>query len=89
MKTRTTTGAAIVIAALAFATPAYAVSGEFDNMCAEGLAVHKQIQTDCAINGQVGGKTLCFGSEEAKSDFMQHPEANLKEAQKYYSSLKG
>lgn len=81
--------AAVAVFALGFATAAYAVSGEFDNMCAEGLAMHKEIQTDCAISGQVEGKTLCFGSEQAKSDFMKDPKANLKEAQKFYSSVKG
>ena len=89
MRRNTITRAAVVVLALGFATAAYAVSGEFDNMCAEGLAMHKEVQTDCAISGQVEGKTLCFGSEQAKTDFMKDPGANLKEAQKFYSSLKG
>ena len=35
-----------------------AAKGEFDNMCAEGLALHKQIHTDCSVNGEYKGKTL-------------------------------
>ena len=36
---------------LALATGALAVTGEFNNMCAEGLALHKEIKTDCSIHG--------------------------------------
>jgi YHS domain-containing protein len=60
-------------------------AGEYDNMCTMGLAMGKDIQTDCSINGVIGGKTYCFGSEEAKTEFMKAPEANLAKAQAYYS----
>ena len=43
--------------ALGVATSAYAATGEFGNMCAEGLAQHKQIKTDCSISGSYQGKT--------------------------------
>jgi len=39
----------------------------------------------CSINGQIGGKTYCFGSQEAKTEFMKNPEGNLAKAQAYYS----
>jgi len=71
--------------ALGLATAALAATGEFDNMCAEGLSQHKQIKTDCAINGQVDGKTYCFGNEEAKTMFMKDPQGHLAKAQAYYS----
>ena len=74
---------------LGLTSSAYAVTGEFNNMCAEGLALHKQIKTDCAINGEVNGKTYCFGSEQAKTDFMKNPTANVKKAEKFYSKLNG
>ena len=51
---------------LALATGALAVTGQFSNMCAEGLALHKEIKTDCAINGVYKGKTYCFGSESRR-----------------------
>jgi len=70
-------------------TAAYAVTGEFDNMCAEGLALHKQIKTDCSINGTYEGKTYCFGSKEAKVDFMKDPAANLSKAEAYYGKIHG
>jgi len=58
-----------------------ATKGEFDNMCAEGLALHKQIKTDCSVNTEYKGKTYCFGNEQAKTDFMKDPKANLAEAE--------
>lgn len=76
-------------ALLGLSTAAFAVSGEYNNMCAMGLAMGKDIATDCSINGQIGGKTYCFGSEEAKTDFMKDPDGNLAKAQAYYSSKKG
>jgi YHS domain-containing protein len=74
---------------LGLSTAALAVTGEYDNMCTMGLAMGKDIKTDCSINGQIGGKTYCFGSEAAKTEFMKAPEANLAKAQAYYSKKKG
>lgn len=55
-------------------------------MCTEGLALGKDINTDCSINTVLNGKTYCFGSEQAKADFMKDPTGNLAKAQAYYSS---
>jgi YHS domain-containing protein len=68
------------------ATAALAVTGEFNNMCTEGLALGKDIQTDCKINAVIDGKTYCFGSEQAKADFMKDPKGNMAKAQAYYKS---
>jgi hypothetical protein len=65
---------------------AFAAAGQFDNMCAESLAQHKPVQTDCSINGLLHGKTYCFGSDQAKAEFMKAPDANLKKAEAYYKS---
>jgi YHS domain-containing protein len=70
---------------LGLATAAWAVTGEFDNMCTMGLATSKNIQTDCSINAQLQGKTYCFGSKEAMAEFMKNPTGNLTKAQAYYS----
>ena len=67
-------------------TAALAVTGEFNNMCTEGLALGKDINTDCKINAVIEGKTYCFGSEQAKSDFMKDPTGNMAKAQAYYKS---
>jgi YHS domain-containing protein len=61
------------------------MTGEFDNMCTMGLASGKDIQTDCSVNAQVQGKTYCFGSKEATTQFMADPSGNLAKAQTYYS----
>ena len=71
---------------LGLATAALAVTGEFNNMCTEGLALGKDINTDCSVNETIDGKTYCFGSEQAKADFMKHPQRNMAKAQAYYKS---
>jgi YHS domain-containing protein len=59
---------------LGLATAAVAATkGEFNNMCTEGLARGKDVATDCSVNATIKGKTYCFGSEQAKSDFMKDP----------------
>jgi YHS domain-containing protein len=76
--------------ALAFglSTAAFAAKGEYDDMCTMGLALGKEVKTDCSINGQIGGKTYCFGSEDAKVTFMKDPQGNLAKAQEYMSKKK-
>jgi YHS domain-containing protein len=76
--------AGALVLGLATATLA-ATKGEFDNMCSQGLAMGKDVQTDCSVNATIEGKTYCFGNEEAKEAFMKDPESNLAKAQAYYS----
>ena len=76
--------ACAMVLGLATATLA-ATEGEFNNMCTEGLALGKDVQTDCSVNAIIKGKTYCFGSEAAKAEFMKDPEGNLAKAQTYYS----
>jgi YHS domain-containing protein len=71
---------------LGLATAALAVTGEFDNTCTMGLASGKDTQTDCSINIEIQGKTYCFGSKEAMTQFMADPSGNMAKAQAYYSS---
>jgi YHS domain-containing protein len=71
---------------LGLTTGAMAATGQFDNMCAEGLALGKDIKTDCSVNATIDGKTYCFGNEQAKTDFMKDPKGNLAKAQSYYTS---
>ena len=75
--------------ALGLATAAFAVTGEFDKMCAQGLATGQKIETDCSINTQIEGKTYCFGSEQAKTEFMKDPKANFAKAQATYKKPSG
>lgn len=72
---------------LGLATAAFAATnGKFDNMCAEGLALQKNIKTDCSVNASLKSKTYCFGNEKAKMEFMKDPDGNLAKAQIYYST---
>jgi hypothetical protein len=73
---------------LGLGTAAFAATGEYDNMCTMGLALGKDVKTDCSINATLQGKMYCFGNEEAKTMFMKDPEGNLAKAQAYYSSRK-
>ena len=70
------------------ATAALAVTDEFSKLCAMGLASEKDIQTDCSINTEIQGKTYCFASREAMTQFMADPSGNLAKAQAYYSLIK-
>jgi len=72
--------------ALGLATAAFAGAGQFDNMCSWGLANHKDVKTDCSVNATIAGKTYCFSSAEAKTDFMKAPDANLAKAESFYKS---
>jgi YHS domain-containing protein len=73
-----------VAGAALFTTAAMAATGEYDNMCAMGLALEKKVETDCSVNAEIDGKTYCFGNEQAKELFMKDPEANLAKADSYY-----
>jgi YHS domain-containing protein len=76
--------AALLLGGATFA--AAAIAGEFDNECVMGLALGKDIATDCSVTTVFKGKTYCFGSEQAKTIFLKKPEEFLTKAQVYYSS---
>jgi hypothetical protein len=84
--TRTVLSAIVGAALLGLATASYAGTGEYDNLCAEGLALGKEIKTDCSVNAVIDGRTYCFGNEIAKKVFMLDQKGNLAKAQAYYSS---
>jgi YHS domain-containing protein len=71
---------------VSFAGSAFAVNGQFGNMCSWGLANHKDVQTDCSVNATIKGKTYCFSSADAKSQFMKNPSGNLTKAESFYKS---
>jgi len=51
-----------------------------------GLALGKDIKTDCSVNTVYNGKTYCFGNEMARELFLKKPSEFLLKAQVYYSS---
>ncbi len=81
--------AAIVIGLVAGASEARAemdVEGEFGGDCVMGLALGKDIHTDCSVNAAYKGKTYCFGNETARTVFLKRPNDFLLQAHVYYSS---
>ena len=70
---------------LGLSTGAFAATGEFDDMCALGVANGKEVKTDCSINTKIDGKTYCFGNNSAKEAFMKDPQANIAKAQAEFS----
>lgn len=89
MRTYATTPLLAAALALGLSTAAFAATGQFKDMCAWGLANHKEVHTDCAVNSDYQGKTYCFSSEQAKADFMKNPKANLAKAEASYKTLEG
>jgi YHS domain-containing protein len=65
---------------------AAATEGEFDSECVMGLALGKEIKTDCSVNTVYDGRTYCFGNETARELFLKKPEEFLLKAQIFYSS---
>jgi YHS domain-containing protein len=65
---------------------AFAAEGEFDGECVMGLALGKEIKTDCSVSTVYGGKTYCFGNETARALFLKKPEEFLLKAHIFYSS---
>jgi YHS domain-containing protein len=65
---------------------AFAAEGEFDGECVMGLALGKEIKTDCSVSTVYGGKTYCFGNETARELFLKKPDEFLLKAHIFYSS---
>jgi YHS domain-containing protein len=59
---------------------------EFDGECVMGLALGKDIKTDCSVSTVYNGKKLCFGNETARTLFLKKPDEFLLQAHVYYSS---
>jgi len=78
--------AAILLGTGAASLAEEAVEGEFGGECVMGLALGKDIQTDCSVSTVYKGKTYCFGNETARTLFLKRPDDFLLQAHIYYSS---
>jgi YHS domain-containing protein len=63
-----------------------AQAGEYENHCAMGMAIGKEVKTDCSISSEIDGKTYCFGNEDAKVAFMKDSAGNLEKANAFQTS---
>jgi YHS domain-containing protein len=77
---------ALSVGAASAAIPAEPDEAEFDGECAMGLALGKEIKTDCSISTAYDGKTYCFGNESARALFLKKPAEFLLKAHVFYSS---
>jgi YHS domain-containing protein len=76
--------AAVVVGLLA--TGARAVEAEFNRECALGLAMQHHVPTDCSVSWTAdNGKTYCFSSKDAKSEFLEDVEINRTKAEVFWS----
>ena len=78
--------AVAIVLSMNFAAVAEPTEGEFGGECVMGLALGKEIKTDCSVSTVYGGKTYCFGNETARELFLKKPEEFLLKAQIFYSS---
>lgn len=78
--------AAILLGAGAASLAEKTGEGEFGGECVMGLALGKDIQTDCSVSTVYKGKTYCFGNETARTLFLKRPDDFLLQAHIYYSS---
>ncbi len=78
--------AAVLTLGLVFPAVAAGPEPEFGGECVMGLALGKEIKTDCSVSTVYGGKTYCFGNETARDLFLKKPDEFLLQAQIFYSS---
>jgi uncharacterized protein YjbI with pentapeptide repeats len=75
----------MVAAALLSLFSTLAMAGEFGDHCTTGLANGRLIKTKCDIHVVSAGKTYCFGSEAAKTEYLKDPESTITKAQAFYA----
>src|SRR5688572_4994915 len=68
----------VAVAAILAAGPGIAadppLGSEFNGECVMGLALGKEIKTDCSVSTVYAGKTYCFGNTTARELFLKKPE---------------
>lgn len=60
-------------------------AAELGDHCTTSLAHGEMNQTRCEIKEVFQGKTYCFGSEEAKAEYLKNPEATIAKAETFYA----
>ena len=59
---------------LGLTTAALAATGEFDNMCTEGLALGKDINTDCSVNTEHWWQDLLLRQQGGQDRVYEGPQ---------------
>jgi YHS domain-containing protein len=70
------------------AKPAVSLSqAQFGGQCVEGLATGRHVMTNCSVTwNDKDGKTYCFSSEAAKTEFLKDPAGNLERARNFIAA---
>lgn len=73
----------------AFAADSLASKGEYGGTCAEGLAMGKEMKTDCKISwiDAASKKTYCFSSEGMKTAWAKDTKTNVMKADAEYAKM--
>ncbi len=82
------TGLLLVMASTPLAARAEP-KAEFANHCAQGLAMGKMVETNCAINWvePSSEEKYCFSSESMKAEWAKNPTENEKKARSAFATL--
>jgi hypothetical protein len=69
------------------ASGSFAGKSEFGDMCVTGLAMGKEVPTDCSINTMVGDKMYCFSGDKPKQMFMDDQAKMLMKAEENFKQM--
>ena len=72
---------------MSIAGASFAAKSEFGDMCVTGLAMGKEVPTDCAINMMVGDKMYCFSGDKPKQMFMDDQAKMLMKAEENFKQM--
>lgn len=72
---------------ITLATASFAGKSEFGDMCVTGLAMGKEVPTDCSINMMVGDKMYCFSGAKPKQMFMDDQAKMLMKAEENFKQM--
>lgn len=72
---------------ITLATASFAGKSEFGDMCATGLAMGKEVPTDCSINMMIGEKMYCFSGAKPKQMFMDDQAKMLMKAEENFKQM--
>ena len=72
---------------ITLATASFAGKSEFGDMCVTGLAMGKEVPTDCSINMMVGDKMYCFSGAKPKQMFLDDQAKMLMKAEENFKQM--
>jgi hypothetical protein len=77
----------LAAALITIAGASFAAKSEFGDMCATGLAMGKEVPTDCSINMMIGDKIYCFSGDKPKQMFMDDQAKMLMKAEENFKQM--